>query len=87
MSKCDKGEVKDSRGRCRDYKQEARYEAKPEQVRNRVARNRDRRESGLKVGDSREVDHIRPLSKGGHSGKGNTRVVSRHTNRVKGNRT
>lgn len=85
--KCGKGEVKDGRGRCRDYKQEARYEARPEQVRNRVIRNRDRAASGLKVGDPREVDHKKPLSKGGSGGRSNTRVVSRHTNRVKGNRT
>lgn len=84
MAKCDKGEKKDGRGRCRDYKQEARYHAKPEQVRNRVQRNQDRREAGLKVGDRREVDHIKPLSKGGSGSRANTRVVSRHTNRVKG---
>lgn len=39
---------------------------------------------GLKVGDPREVDHIKPLSKGGTNSKKNLRVVSRTTNRKKG---
>lgn len=39
---------------------------------------------GLKVGDPREVDHIKPLSKGGSNSKRNLRVVSRTTNRRKG---
>ena len=39
---------------------------------------------GLKVGDPREVDHIKPLSKGGSNSKRNLRIVSRKTNRRKG---
>ncbi len=38
---------------------------------------------GLKVGDKREVDHKKPLSKGGSNRKSNLRVVSRSTNRKK----
>lgn len=34
--------------------------------------------------DGKEVDHIKPLSKNGSNGKKNLRVVSRHTNRIKG---
>ena len=69
----------------RDYRKEYRdYHSKPEQKKNRAARNKARRDSGLKKGDSREVDHIRPLSKGGSNTKKNTRVVSRATNRKKG---
>lgn len=50
----------------RDYKKEYRdYHSKPEQKKNRTARNKARKEMGLKVGDPREVDHIKPLSKGG----------------------
>lgn len=50
----------------RDYKKEYRdYHSKPEQKKNRAARNKARREMGLKVGDPREVDHIKPLSNGG----------------------
>ena len=39
---------------------------------------------GLKVGDPREVDHIKPLSKGGSNNKRNLRIVKRSTNRKKG---
>lgn len=50
----------------RDYKKEYRdYHSKPEQIKNRSARNKARRVMGLKPGDPREVDHIKPLSKGG----------------------
>ena len=70
---------------ARDYKQEYRdFHGKPEQVANRSARNTARREAGLKKGDSREVDHKKPLSKGGSNSKANVRVVSRATNRAKG---
>ena len=69
----------------RDYKQEyADFHGKPEQVANRSKRNTARREAGLAKGDKREVDHIKPLSKGGSNSKSNTRVVSRETNRKKG---
>ena len=50
---------------ARDYKKEyATYQGKPEQVHNRSLRNKARREMGLSVGDKREVDHVKPLSKG-----------------------
>jgi 5-methylcytosine-specific restriction endonuclease McrA len=71
----------------RNYKQEYRdFHSKPEQIANRSARNTARREAGLAKGDKREVDHIKPLSKGGSNSPSNTRVVSRETNRAKGNR-
>ena len=69
----------------REYKKEYReFHGKPEQIKKRAMRNAARREAGLKKGDPREVDHIRPLSKGGGNSKSNTRVVSRSTNRRKG---
>ena len=69
----------------RDYAKEyATFHGKPEQIKNRAKRNKARAIAGLKVGDTREVDHIRPLSKGGSNGPKNTRVVSRATNRRKG---
>lgn len=72
----------------RDYKKEYQnYHSKSEQKKNRAARNKARREMGLKVGDPREVDHKKPLSKGGSNSKRNLRVVSRKTNRKKGNKT
>lgn len=69
----------------RNYKREyAEYHSKPEQKRNRAARNAARRKMGLKVGDPREVDHKKPLSKGGSNSKKNLRIVSRLINRRKG---
>ena len=41
----------------------------------------------MKVGDGKEVDHKKPLSKGGSNKPKNLRVVSRKTNRKKGART
>lgn len=70
---------------ARDYKKEYRdYQGKPEQIHNRSLRNQARRELGLAKGDSREVDHIKPLSKGGSNTRSNLRAVSRTTNRRKG---
>lgn len=70
---------------ARNYAKEYRdFHGKPEQVKNRAARNAARRDAGLKKGDPREVDHKVPLSKGGSNSKANTRVVSRHANRTKG---
>lgn len=70
---------------ARDYRKEYdNYHSKPEQKKNRAARNKARKESGLKKGDKREVDHKKPLSKGGSNHPKNRRVVSRTTNRKKG---
>lgn len=69
----------------RDYKKEYReYGGNPEHIKERSERNKARRMMGLKVGDPREVDHIKPLSKGGSNSKRNLRIVSRKTNRRKG---
>mgnify|MGYP003113532049 FL=1 len=71
----------------RDYKKEYRdFHGTPTQRRRRAMRNAARRRAGLKVGDPREVDHRKPLSKGGSNGKSNTLVVSRSANRRKGSR-
>ena len=71
----------------RDYKEEyAEYHSKPEQRANRSNRNKARRKLGLKVGDPREADHIKPIDKGGSNSKGNLRAVSRKINRVKYNK-
>ncbi|WP_373892788.1 HNH endonuclease signature motif containing protein [Virgibacillus sp. CBA3643] len=71
----------------RDYKKEYRdYHGKPEQKKNRAKRNKARKDMGLKVGDKREVDHKKPLSRGGSNKKRNLRAVSRKTNRKKGNK-
>ena len=71
----------------RDYKKEYKdYHSKPEQKKNRAKRNKARKDMGLKKGDGKEVDHKKPLSKGGSNGKKNLRVVKRSTNRKKGNK-
>ena len=69
----------------RDYKKEAEYESAPEQIANRVARNRARRQYEKKHGDlpsNVEIDHVKPLSKGGSStSAGNLRAVPASANR------
>lgn len=71
----------------RNYKKEyAEFHSKPAAKKNRAAANRARRKVGLKVGDPREVDHKKPMSKGGTNSKKNLRVVSRSTNRKKGSK-
>ena len=70
--------------RIRDYKREyVMYHSKPEQRRNRSERNKARRIMGLQIGDKREVDHIKPLSKGGGFDRSNLKITSRTTNRKK----
>ena len=69
--------------RKRNYRREYdTYHAKSKQKKNRAKRNAANRK--LKPGPGKEVDHKRPLSKGGGNGKKNLRVVSRTTNRKKG---
>lgn len=68
----------------RDYKKENKYKAKPEQIKMRVARNKARREAiregKVAVGDGKELDHIRPLSKGGTNAKSNIRITTKSKN-------
>ena len=69
----------------RNYKKEyARDHASPVSKKARAKRNGARRRAGLRVGDGLEVDHVRPLSRGGTNARGNTRVVTRKVNRKKG---
>jgi 5-methylcytosine-specific restriction endonuclease McrA len=66
----------------RDYKKELNWEksSKPGRVKDRAKRNAARKMSGLSVGDSRQVDHKKPLSSGGTNSKKNLRVVSAKIN-------
>ena len=68
----------------RDYKQEASYHARPEQVKRRVARNRARRkaikEGRVRKGDNKELDHV-GSHRTGSLDRVPTRVVSRTANR------
>ena len=70
----------------RDYKQEyASYHAKPEQIKNRAQRNKARgmleREGVVHKGDGKDVDHKRPLSKGGTTTRSNIVAKPKSANR------
>ena len=75
----------------RNYKKEyANYHSKPEQKKNRAARNKARRsaERAGKVskGDGKDVGHKKSLKSGGSKSTSNTKVQSRHSNRSHGGR-
>lgn len=61
------------------------YDQKPAVKKARAARNKARammeREGKVHKGDGKDVDHKRPLSKGGATTKGNLRVKSAGANR------
>lgn len=63
----------------RDFVKE-RLAEKPARKEARKKRNKARRKMGLKVGDPREVDHKKELSKGGGNGKSNLKITSRKAN-------
>lgn len=70
----------------RDYKKEYDlYHSQPKQIANRVKRNSARAEmvkaGRASKGDGKDVDHKKPISKGGGNAKSNLRVVSKSTNR------
>lgn len=70
---------------ARDYKKEYEYQGRPEQIKNRAERNAARaqlaKEGLVHKGDGRDVDHARPLVKGGSNDRSNLRVKSAHDNR------
>lgn len=73
-------------GGKRDYKKEyQKYHSKPEQIKNRSERTTTRRQTNAAgithKGDGTNVDHIKPLSKGGTNSKANLRVVSESKNK------
>ena len=85
----------------RDYAREHQWELTrhPERKEQRAERNQARREltkeGVIRKGDSRQVDHIKPLSKGGGNSRGNLRPLGAHANEsyrrnkdgsIKGNR-
>jgi len=70
----------------RDYERENKlYNSKPEQRKRRslrtIARNQANADGRTTKGDGKDLDHIKPLSKGGSNSKSNTRVVSASENR------
>jgi hypothetical protein len=68
----------------RKYANAAKYQAQPEQVKNRVARNAARRAAlkagKVKKGDSKDVAHVKAFDKGGSNGDG-VRIESAAKNR------
>jgi hypothetical protein len=70
----------------RNYKQEYRnYDGKPSVKKKRAKRNKARRtlerQGKVRKGDGKDVDHKRPLSKGGSNSPSNWRVKSASSNR------
>jgi hypothetical protein len=70
----------------RNYKREyALYQSSPKAIAQRSARNKARREMEKLVGEAairgKDIDHKRPLSKGGSNNLSNLRVRSVHSNR------
>lgn len=70
----------------RDYKREYQeYHSRPDQRNNRSERTvarREANESGVtRKGDGKDLDHKRPLSKGGSNEKSNLRAVPKSENR------
>jgi hypothetical protein len=67
----------------RDYQKEKKWDHANGRLKDRAARNKARREAGLKVGDPREADHKKPLSEGGSNSKSNIRITSAKVNASK----
>lgn len=74
----------------RDYSYDKKYESTARQRHNRAERVMARRELAkegkVSKGDGKDVDHIRPLSKGGDNRRSNLRAISTHANRSKKNK-
>ncbi|RLC07662.1 MAG: hypothetical protein DRI24_24520, partial [Deltaproteobacteria bacterium] len=64
------------------------YQAKPDQIKKRGKRNAARaklmKEGKVKKGDNKEVNHRKPISKGGSNARSNLEVQSRSKNRAHG---
>ena len=69
----------------RNYKAEDAWDAthgerKAQRAERMVARRRAVSDGDIPVHSKKQVDHIKPLSKGGSNAKTNTRVISAHRN-------
>ena len=84
-----KGQLKASA--TKRSKQQRKYNSKPAQKKNRVARNTARRRAvkagKVSKGDGKDVDHKRKLKDGGSNSKSNLRVRSRSKNRADNGKT
>lgn len=70
----------------RNYKKEYQnYQGTPEQIKKRSMRNKARRKlmktGKVKKGDGKDVDHSKPIAKGGSNALSNLRVRSESSNR------
>lgn len=69
----------------RRYDLERKYDGKPEVKKKRAARNRARyaleAEGVVEKGDGKDVDHKKPLAKGGGNGRSNLRARPASENR------
>ncbi len=69
---------------ARNYQRENLYKKKPAQIKAREERNLARaimeRAGKVKKGDGKQVDHIKPISKGGKTVMSNLRVLTAHNN-------
>jgi 5-methylcytosine-specific restriction endonuclease McrA len=68
----------------RDYRREYdKYHGRPEQIKNRDARNKAHSDLEKKTGRdiTGDVDHVKPLSQGGSNSPSNLRVTSKGENR------
>lgn len=75
--------AKETRESTKEYydKYHGTEKAKKQRAMRNAARREAIREGKVKKGDGKEIDHKKPLSKGGDNSKGNLRVVDRYTNR------
>lgn len=71
--------------KVRNYKEEYKYQGTEEQKKNRATRGRARYALEKKVGAAalkgKDVDHRKPLSKGGSNATSNLRIQSKSANR------
>lgn len=69
----------------RNYKRERQYDGRPDVKKRRAARNRARyklmKEGKVHKGDGKDVDHKKPLTRGGSNRRGNLRAVPAGKNR------
>lgn len=74
-----------TRKRNRDYGREYKWHGTPEQIAKRSARNKARRMMEKELGKSalkgKDVDHKKPLSRGGSNNRSNLQVLSVKENR------
>jgi hypothetical protein len=71
---------------ARNYDKEyANYQGTPEQIKKRAQRNAARtlmaKAGKVKKGDGKDVDHAKPIAKGGTNAKSNLRVQTKSNNR------